>query len=59
VRLNQEDGQTIVLVTHDTTIGDRVPRLLTMRDGELVADVVRTRPARAGREAARTLETVS
>ena len=38
VELNQVDGQTIVLVTHDTTIGARVPRLVTMRDGQLVSD---------------------
>jgi putative ABC transport system ATP-binding protein len=38
VQLNAEDGQTIVLVTHDPTIGARVPRLLTMRDGRLAAD---------------------
>src|SRR3954447_102976 len=41
VQLNAEDGQTIVLVTHDPTIGARVPRLLTMRDGRLVADTHR------------------
>lgn len=38
VELNQVDGQTIVLVTHDPTIGARVPRLVTMRDGQLVSD---------------------
>ena len=38
VQLNAEDGQTIVLVTHDPTIGARVPRLLTMRDGRLAVD---------------------
>jgi putative ABC transport system ATP-binding protein len=59
VRLNAEDGQTIVLVTHDATIGDRLPRLLAMRDGELVGDTVRDRPERPGRRAARTLEPVS
>ena len=42
VDLNAEDGQTIVLVTHDDTIGQRVPRLVTMRDGELVDDRRRT-----------------
>jgi len=41
VQLNAEDGQTIVLVTHDPTIGARVPRLLTMRDGRLAADTQR------------------
>jgi putative ABC transport system ATP-binding protein len=38
VELNRQDGQTIVLVTHDAVIGDRVPRLIRMRDGALVSD---------------------
>ncbi|MFD3992982.1 ABC transporter ATP-binding protein [Streptomyces sp. NPDC058583] len=37
--LNQDEGQTIVLVTHDSAIGARVPRLIRMRDGHLVDDV--------------------
>jgi len=37
--LNEAEGQTIVLVTHDAAIGERVPRLLKMRDGELVEDI--------------------
>ena len=41
--LNQLEGQTIVLVTHDSTIGDRASRMIRMRDGELVADS--SRPA--------------
>src|SRR3954451_24888131 len=45
-QLNQEEDQTIVLVTHDPTIGARVPRLLTMRDGRLAADTHRETPAR-------------
>jgi putative ABC transport system ATP-binding protein len=36
--LNQVDGQTIVLVTHDAGIGASVPRLIHMRDGRLVTD---------------------
>jgi len=36
--LNEGDGQTIVLVTHDATIGDRAGRLIRMRDGRLVDD---------------------
>jgi putative ABC transport system ATP-binding protein len=39
--LNRDEGQTIVLVTHDPAIGARVPRLVRMRDGELVEDVQR------------------
>ena len=37
-RLNREDGQTIVLVTHDTTIGAAATRMIRMRDGRLVSD---------------------
>ena len=49
VRLNRDEGQTIVLVTHDPTIGARVPRLITMRDGRLVGDELRaaTQPSMA------------
>ena len=36
--LNHVDGQTIVLVTHDASIGASVPRLIQMRDGRLVKD---------------------
>jgi putative ABC transport system ATP-binding protein len=39
--LNECDGQTIVLVTHDPTIGDRAGRLIRMRDGRLVEDITR------------------
>ncbi len=36
--LNKVDGQTIVLVTHDATIGRSASRLIRMRDGRLVDD---------------------
>jgi putative ABC transport system ATP-binding protein len=36
--LNHVDGQTIVLVTHDVSIGASVPRVIHMRDGRLVTD---------------------
>ncbi|MEU2630825.1 ABC transporter ATP-binding protein [Kitasatospora sp. NPDC007106] len=36
--LNRDEGQTIVLVTHDETIGARLPRVIRMRDGRLVSD---------------------
>ncbi|MEU7386678.1 ABC transporter ATP-binding protein [Streptomyces tanashiensis] len=44
--LNQDEGQTIVLVTHDSAIGARVPRLIRMHDGQLVDDVRQTVTAR-------------
>lgn len=45
--LNRDEGQTIVLVTHDSAIGARVPRLIRMRDGQLVDDVRQAVTARA------------
>jgi putative ABC transport system ATP-binding protein len=36
--LNREDGQTIVLVTHDQGVGAGAGRLVRMRDGRLVGD---------------------
>ncbi|MEF9887008.1 ABC transporter ATP-binding protein [Streptomyces sp. P9-A4] len=45
--LNRDEGQTIVLVTHDSAIGARVPRLIRMHDGQLVDDVRRTVTDRA------------
>jgi len=44
--LNARDGQTIVLVTHDPTIGARASRLIRMRDGRLVEDSNQPRPIR-------------
>jgi putative ABC transport system ATP-binding protein len=41
--LNETQGQTILLVTHDPTIGDRCQRIVRMRDGALVEDVRRVR----------------
>lgn len=40
-RLNVEDGQTIVLVTHDPGIGAAASRLIRMSDGRLASDVAR------------------
>jgi putative ABC transport system ATP-binding protein len=37
-QLNEEQGQTIVLVTHDPTIGAAAQRLIRMRDGRLETD---------------------
>jgi putative ABC transport system ATP-binding protein len=37
-QLNETDGQTIVLVTHDPSIAAAANRLIRMRDGRLVSD---------------------
>jgi len=44
LQLNAEEGQTIVLVTHDPSIGAAAQRLVRMRDGMLDSDE-RVRPA--------------
>ncbi len=38
VRLNREAHQTLVLVTHDATVSSRSHRILTMRNGQIVAE---------------------
>jgi putative ABC transport system ATP-binding protein len=38
LQLNAEEGQTIVLVTHDPSIGAAAQRLVRMRDGMLDSD---------------------
>lgn len=36
--LNQKEGLTIVLVTHDANVGAQCERLISMRDGQIVSD---------------------
>ena len=38
IRLQQEQGRTMVLVTHDPTIAERAGRILRMKDGQVVSD---------------------
>jgi putative ABC transport system ATP-binding protein len=45
-QLNEDEGQTIVLVTHDPTIGEAAHRLVRMRDGRLEADQLAAPAAR-------------
>jgi putative ABC transport system ATP-binding protein len=37
-RLNQEDGMTIVMVTHDRNAAETADRIIMIRDGEVVQD---------------------
>ena len=39
--LNQREGTTLVLVTHDQTLAVRADRIITLRDGMVVADEMR------------------
>lgn len=42
VRLNREQGVTIILVTHDSDVAEYADRCITMRDGKILSDVRRT-----------------
>jgi len=50
-RLNQEDGLTIILVTHETDIAAYASREILMTDGQIVRDRCRA-PAHSGRASA-------
>ena len=39
--LNTRENTTLVLVTHDQTLASRADRIVTLRDGQIVADEVR------------------
>ena len=42
LRLNRQEGTTLVLVTHDPAVAAHAGRVLTVRDGQLVSDERRT-----------------
>jgi ABC-type multidrug transport system ATPase subunit len=47
-RLNEEEGVTIVVVTHDPDIAARVDRVVAIRDGRTSAEIVRHVELRQG-----------
>jgi putative ABC transport system ATP-binding protein len=51
-RLNRERGITIVLVTHERDIAACASRVVTMRDGRIVTDVLQDKPLDAAAELA-------
>ena len=51
-RLNRDRGITIVLVTHEQDIAACASRVITMRDGRIVTDVVQSKPLDAAAELA-------
>ena len=48
-RLNRENAQTFVLVTHAREVAAHARRLIRMRDGEIVDDTSFPSPSPAGR----------
>jgi ABC-type glutathione transport system ATPase component len=47
--LNQRFGVTVIIVTHDPAIADRVDRVVTIRDGRLSTETVRSIRVEHGR----------
>ncbi len=45
-RLNREQGVTIIVVTHEADIGAYADRVLTMRDGQVIADTRNAKEAK-------------
>ena len=45
ISLNQSEGTTMVLVTHDIALAGRADRIVTMRDGVIVADELKDQAA--------------
>jgi len=37
-RLNKEQGRTIILITHEHDIAQHAQRIITLRDGKIIAD---------------------
>jgi putative ABC transport system ATP-binding protein len=49
--LNQREHTTLVLVTHDLTLASRADRIVTLRDGRVVADQLASESDRQPAEA--------
>ena len=46
-RLNRENGQTVLLVTHNASVGDMADRVLRLHSGEIVMDRLNDSPVGA------------
>jgi len=47
-RLNRDQHKTVLIVTHNATIGDMADRVLRLRSGEVVEDLHNRQPVAAG-----------
>lgn len=47
-RLHKENGQTVILVTHDSYVARHTERIIKLSDGKIISDEVNTNPIKAG-----------
>ena len=47
-RLHRENGQTVILVTHDSYVARHTERIIKISDGRIVSDEVNPNPIKAG-----------
>ena len=47
-RLHKENGQTVILVTHDSYVARHTERIIKLSDGKIVSDEVNPNPIKAG-----------
>jgi putative ABC transport system ATP-binding protein len=47
LRLNREEGTTLVLVTHDSQVASHADRIITLRDGAIQSDCIQLQPVEA------------
>jgi putative ABC transport system ATP-binding protein len=46
--LHKENGQTVILVTHDSYVARHTNRIIRISDGRIVSDEVNANPIKAG-----------
>ncbi|MFN8411563.1 MAG: ABC transporter ATP-binding protein [Anaerolineales bacterium] len=46
--LHKDNGQTVILVTHDSYVARHTDRIIKLSDGQIISDEVNTHPIKAG-----------